>query len=77
MLKYQCHVCSSHPRGCDIPKHYSVKTNWELLAKMRLAGGTLVEGGDPHTLYMFEKGYTRKFGPTRRSHQLWRGEGKL
>ena len=77
MLKYQCYACSCHPRGCDIPKHYSVKTNWEVLARMRsTAGGALEEGADPHTLYMFEKGYTRKFGPTWRSHQRWKGEGK-
>ena len=75
-LKYQCKACKTHPRGCDIPKHYKIMTDWDLLAKMRSSGIALEEvrkKADAHTLFMFENGYTKNLGPTWRSHQLWEG----
>ena len=73
-LNYQCKACGSHMRGCDLPRHYKKRTKWGLLAKMRSTGETQEEA-DSHTLFMFENGYTKHFGPTWKSHQQWKGQG--
>ena len=73
-LQYQCKACDSHIRGCDIPRHYGKKTDWGLLAKMR-STGEAQEESDAHTLFMFENGYTKHFGPAWKSHQQWKGHG--
>ena len=75
-LKYQCKACDTHPRGNDLSRHYEKRTDWGLLANMRGNDVLLEEAGkkaDPHTLFMFENGYTKNLGPNCKSHQQWKG----
>ena len=40
--KYRCNAagCTVTPRGCDLPKHYKTKTNWDKVIKLRAVMGT-------------------------------------
>ena len=73
LFKCQVAICSVTPRGCDVPKHYDNRTNWELLEEMRNTLfedklESLREKADPHTLFMFSKGFTKTRLPTWSSH---------
>ena len=72
---YRCNAvgCSVTPRGCDLPKHYQTKTNWETVQKLRVTMGTSalekqLEAADPHTKFCFQQGYTEKKLPRWESH---------
>ena len=72
-LKYQCHCCSVTPRGCDLKKHYKTNVNWKMFEQLK---GTVGEAAmeelrakaDPHTIFIFEGGYSEEKLPTYHSH---------
>lgn len=73
--KYKCRGCSLTPRGTDLSKHYKNQTNWDLVRRLRASVGTaaveqLREQADLHTLFIFEKGYTKEKLPTWSTHVM-------
>lgn len=84
LYKCQAANCSVTPRGCDLQKHYESKTNWDLVSRMRTTlsedkVARLSKEADPHTLFIFSKGYTRTRLPTWVTHVMMKpskaGEG--
>ena len=74
-MKYRCMAtgCQVTPRGCDIMVHYRTKTNWDLVAKMKAAVGDaalerLKGEADPHSLFIFMRGYSRTRLPVFATH---------
>ena len=73
--KYRCMAQGCHvvPRGCDLPTHYRVKTDWDLFTRMKAAVGDaalekLKETADPHTMFVFCRGYCKERLPTYATH---------
>ena len=65
--------CTVTPRGCNLRKHYVTKTNWDLLNELRtnLSEGKedrLIKEADPHTIFLFTKGYSRDKLPSYTTH---------
>ena len=65
---YFCEACPAKVKSFHLKKHYKDKTNFELLA--RLKDGEEVEGVDPHTRYMYEKGYSQSKLPSYFTHKM-------
>ena len=65
-LKYKCKVegCTVSPRGVDLGRHYSNKTDWQLITKLKDAVGDanvekyLAEAAHGHTEVIYRNGYT-------------------
>jgi hypothetical protein len=73
--KYKCNVCSVEPRGCDIPKHYETNVNWIRLKEMKKCIGDaaldeMKRQTDPHTLFVYQKNYSKLNLPTFRTHVM-------
>ena len=66
LLKYKCKVqgCTVTPRGCDLGRHYSNKTDWQLITNLRDSVGDpkvekyLAEAADGHTELIYRNSYT-------------------
>ncbi len=78
-MNYRCKVegCSVTPRGCDVPKHYKTKTDWEKVTELReVMGGAILERKleqvDGHTRFCFEKGFTETKLPRWQTHVPYR-----
>ena len=60
------------PRGCDLKKHYKNLVNWPLVNLLKAAKGTqlqeLRDKGDRHTLFIFDRGYSRENLPSYQNH---------
>ena len=74
-LKYKCHCCMVTPRGCDLKRHYKNCVDWSLFDKLKGKVGdrALVElrsKADPHTLYIFDRGYSRGNLPSYQTHVM-------
>ena len=74
-MNYRCKVegCSVTPRGCDVPKHYKTKTDWEKVTELReVMGGAILERQlkqvDGHTRFCFEQGFTETKLPRWQTH---------
>jgi hypothetical protein len=81
--KYRCNVagCAVTPRGCDLPKHYKTKTNWDKVIKSRAVMGTAAlerQLGvvDAHTRFCYEQGYTEAKLPQWESHIAVKGNNE-
>ena len=54
--------------GVNLAKHYKVNTDWVLLKELKACVGDAalkkkLDQADPHTRYIFEKGYSKKTLP--------------
>jgi len=65
--KYRCKAdgCQVTPMGVNLAKHYKVNTDWVLLKELKACVGDAalkkkMDQTDPHTRYIFEKGYSKK-----------------
>ena len=65
--KYKCKAdgCQVTPMGVNLSKHYKVNTDWVLLKELKACVGDAalkkkMDQTDPHTRYIFEKGYSKK-----------------
>ena len=65
---YVCEACPAKVISYNLKKHYKEKTNFDLLAKLK--GGEVIENVDPHTQFMWEKGYTEKKLPSYLNHKM-------
>ena len=65
---YYCEACPAKVMSFHLKKHYKEKTNFDLLGRLR--DGEVIEGVDPHTRYMWEKGYTEKNLPSYFTHKM-------
>ena len=65
---YFCEACPAKVISFLVKKHYKDKTNFELLSKLK--GGEDIENVDPHTRFMWEKGYTQKNLPSYHTHKM-------
>ena len=65
---YWCEACPAKVKAFHLKKHYKDKTNFDLLS--RLNEGDEVEGVDPHTQFMWERGYTEKNLPSYLTHKM-------
>jgi len=79
-MKYHCNAagCAVTPRGCDLPKHYKTKTNWEQVTKLRAVMGTAalerqLGSVDAHTRFCYKQGYTEAKLPQWESHVSVKG----
>ena len=77
---YKCQACQVEPRGTDLPKHYEKLTDWSLLNEMKQCiGDSALDGlrrrADPHTLFIYEKHYTKQKLPTYRTHVMVKQKG--
>ena len=68
--KYRCKAdgCQVTPMGVNLAKHYKVNTDWVLLRELKACVGDAalkkkLDQADPHTRYIFEKGYSKKTLP--------------
>lgn len=80
---YKCMAanCKVAPRGCDLKKHYMDHTNWELVSELRTTLSEdkverLRETADPHTDFIFTKGYTKTRMPSWSTHVMVRKPGE-
>ena len=76
-MNYRCKAsgCDATPGGSHLAQHYNNKTKWELFTKLQSAvGAAAVEKlrslADPHTLFIFDKGYSKKRLPTWQTHTM-------
>ena len=66
---YVCEACPAKVKAFHLKKHYKDKTNFALLAKLK-DGKKVVQHVDPHTRFMWEKGYTEKNPPSYLTHKM-------
>ena len=76
---YKCQAvnCTVTPRGTDLAQHYVNQTDWDLVAElMRTLSEDKVKRlcseADPHTLYIYQKGYSRTKLPSWSTHMMVR-----
>ena len=76
---YKCQAvnCTVTPRGTDLAQHYINQTDWDLVAElMRTLSEDKVKRlcseADPHTLYIYQKGYSRTKLPSWSTHVMVR-----
>ena len=73
--KYKCKAvgCEVTPMGVNLSKHYNVNTDWMLMKELKACVGNeavkkKLDQADPHTRYIFEKGYSKKKLPHWSNH---------
>ena len=76
---YKCKAvnCSVTPRGCDLKKHYMIHTDWQLVSEMKATLSEanverLREKADPHTDFIFSKGFSKERMPSWSTHVMVR-----
>ena len=64
--KYKCRAdgCQVTPMGVNLSKHYQVNTDWVQLKELKACVGDealrkKLDQTDPHTRFIFEKGYSK------------------
>ena len=77
LYKCQAGNCTVTPRGTDLAQHYVNQTDWDLVAELKKTLSEdkikrLCSEADPHTLFIYQKGYSRTKLPSWSTHVMVR-----